>query len=166
MPQFGRLDVSDGDGPRLDFVLICESVADDGGTQSALRASKARVTGGVLRVGRQLPSASRWVPCGAEQELIGHFPLTVAEQRLCVTKHTAPLLRRLEASRLRRWWTIARPQPVHPARRDVPPLLKGGVSSSLRPSVYTSGSPAFSPGGAVQAAAGIGQGMRTVIWDR
>ena len=70
-----------GDSPRLSFVLICESVADDGGTQSALRASKARVTGGVLRVGRQLPSASRWVPCGAEQELIGHFPLTVAEQQ-------------------------------------------------------------------------------------
>ena len=33
-----------GDSPRLSFVLICESVADDGGTQSALRASKARVT--------------------------------------------------------------------------------------------------------------------------
>ena len=75
----------------MGFVLICESVADDGGTQSALRASKARVTGGALRVGRQLPSASRWVPCGAERKLIGHFPLTVAEQRLCVTKHTALL---------------------------------------------------------------------------
>ena len=80
-----------GDSLHLGFVLICESVADDGGTQSALRASKARVTGGVLRVGRQLPSASRWVPCGAERELIGHFPLSVAEQRLCVPKHTALL---------------------------------------------------------------------------
>ena len=28
--QFGRRDVSDGDSPRLSFVLICESVADDG----------------------------------------------------------------------------------------------------------------------------------------
>ena len=137
--QFGRLDVSDGDSLHLGFVLICESVADDGGTQSALRASKARVTGGVLRVGRQLPSASRWVPCGAERKLIGHFPLTVAEQRLCVTKHAAPLSRRSEASRIRRWWTIARPQPVHPARRDVPPLLKGGVSFPFRPSVYCHG---------------------------
>ena len=80
--QFGRRDVSDGDSLHLGCVLICESVAGDGGTQSALRASKARVTGGVLRVGRQLPSASRWVPCGAEQELIGHSPLTVAEQRI------------------------------------------------------------------------------------
>ena len=128
MPQFGRLDVSDGDGPRLGFVLICESVADDGGTQSALRASKARVTGGVLRVGRQLPSASRWVPCGAERKLIGHFPLTVAEQRLCVTKHAALLSRRSEASRIRRWWgrcpSAARPfgetgRPATPERRCV-----------------------------------------------
>ena len=97
------LDVSDGDSLHLGFVLICESVADDGGTQSALRASKARVTGGVHRVGRQFPSASRWVPCGAERKLIGHFPLSVAEQRLCVPKHAAPLLRRSEASRIR-WW--------------------------------------------------------------
>ena len=117
-----------GDSPRLGFVLICESVADDGGTQSALRASKARVTGGVLRVGRQLPSASRWVPCGAERKLIGHFPLTVAEQRLCVPKHAAPLLRRSEASRIRRWWvhgpSAARPsgetgRPAAPERRCV-----------------------------------------------
>ena len=123
-----------GDSPRLSFVLICESVADDGGTQSALRASKARVTGGVLRVGRQLPSASRWVPCGAERKLIGHFPLTVAEQRLCVPKHTAPMLRRAEASRIRRWrghgLSEARPsgetrRPAAPERRcviSVPPI--------------------------------------------
>ena len=99
-----------------------------GEPQSALRASKARVTEGALRVGRQLPSASRRVPCGAERELIGHFPLTVAEQRLCVPKHTAPLLRRSEASRLRRWWvhgpSAARPsgeaeRPAAPERRRV-----------------------------------------------
>ena len=132
--QFGRLDVSDGDSLHLGFVLICESVADDGGTQSALRASKARVTGGVLRVGRQIPSASRRVPCGAERKLIGHFPLTVAEQRLCVTKHAALLSRRSEASRIRRWWgrcpSAARPfgetgRPATPERRCVillPPI--------------------------------------------
>ena len=34
---------------------------------------------------------------------------------------------------------MARPQPVHPARRDVPPLLKEGVSLSFRPSVYCHG---------------------------
>ena len=88
----------------------------------------------MLRVGRQLPSASRWVPCGAERKLIGHFPLTVAEQRLCVPKHTAPLLRRSEASCIRRWWvhgpSAARPsgetgRPAAPERRCVillPPI--------------------------------------------
>ena len=86
------------------------------------------MTGGALRVGRQLPSASRRVPCGAERKLIGHFPLTVAEQRLCVPKHAALLSRRSEASRIRRWWgrcpSAARPsgetgRPAAPERRCV-----------------------------------------------
>ena len=88
----------------------------------------------MLRVGRQLPSASRWVPCGAERKLIGHFPLSVAEQRLCVPKHAALLSRRSEASRIRRWRdprpSAARPsgetgRPAAPATRCVillPPI--------------------------------------------
>ena len=128
--QFGRLDVSDGDSLHLGFVLICESVADDWGTQSALRASKARVTGGVLRVGRQLPSASRRVPCGAERKLIGHFPLSVAEQRLCVPKHAAPLLRRSEASRIRRWWGHC-PSAARPSG-ETGRLAAPGVNPNIR----------------------------------
>ena len=34
---------------------------------------------------------------------------------------------------------VVRPPPVHPARRDVPPLLKGGVSFPFRPSVNCHG---------------------------